>query len=170
MLRRIYFLLPTVQVAKAIVDELLLSRIEERHLHVVAREGTPLEDLPAAKLAQSSDLVPALQRGVAAGGLAGLLVGVLAVTFPPAGLVLGGGALLGLTAFGAGFGAWMSSMVGVGLPNSRIEQYQQAIEAGGLLLMVDVHRDRVEEVEALVMRHHPEAELEGVDPNIPIFP
>jgi hypothetical protein len=35
--------------------------------------------------------VPALQRGVAAGGLAGLLAGALAVTFPPAGLVLGGG-------------------------------------------------------------------------------
>ncbi|NWG76654.1 MAG: DUF1269 domain-containing protein, partial [Rubrivivax sp.] len=61
-------------------------------------------------------------------------------------------------------------MVGVGLPNSRIEQYQQAIEDGQLLLMVDVHRDRVEEIEALVTRHHPHAELEGVDPNIPIFP
>ena len=36
--------------------------------------------------------------------------------------------------------------------------------------MVDVHRDRVGEVEALVTLHHPEAELEGVDPNIPIFP
>lgn len=82
---------------------------------------------------------------------------------------LGGGALLGLTAFGAGFGAWMSSRVGVGLPNSRIEQYPQAIEASGLL-RVDVHRDRVEKVEALVMRHHAEAELEGLDPSIPIFP
>jgi hypothetical protein len=170
MLRRIYFLVPTVATAKAIVDELLLARIEERHLHIVAREGTPLEDLPAAKLAQNSDLVPALQRGVAAGGLMGLLAGALAVTFPPAGLVLGGGALLGLTAFGAGFGAWMSSMVGVGLPNSRIERFQQAIEAGQLLLMVDVHRDRVGTVEALVTRHHPDADLEGVDPNIPIFP
>lgn len=170
MLRRIYFLVPTVAEARAIVDELLLARIEERHLHVVAREGTALEDLPEAKVAQSSDLVPALQRGVAAGGLAGLLAGALAVTFPPAGLVLGGGALLGLTAFGAGFGAWMSSMVGVGLPNSRIEEYQQAIEGGQLLLMVDVHRDRVEEVEGLVTRHHPQAELEGVDPNVPIFP
>lgn len=48
MLRRIY-----------IVDELLLARIEERHLHVVAREGTPMEDLPEARVAQSSDLVPA---------------------------------------------------------------------------------------------------------------
>jgi hypothetical protein len=125
--RRIYFLLPTVASARSIVDELLLARIDERHIHVVAREDTPLEDLPAAKVAQSTDLVPALQRGAAAGGLSGLLAGLLAVTFPPAGLVLGGGAVLGLTLFGAGFGAWMSSMVGVGLPNSRIEQYQQAI-------------------------------------------
>jgi uncharacterized membrane protein len=170
LLRRIYFLVPTVDAARAIVDELLLARVEERHIHVVAREDTPLEDLPEAKVAQSSDLVPALQRGVAAGGLAGLLAGVLAIAFPPAGFVVGGGALLGLTAFGAGIGAWMSSMVGVGLPNSRIEQYQEAIESGQLLLMIDVHRDRVQEIEALVTRHHPEAELEGVDPNIPLFP
>lgn len=111
-MRRIYFLVPTVASARAIVDDLLLARIEERHLHVVAKEDTPLQDLPEAGVAQKSDLVPALQRGVAAGGLAGLLAGVLAVTFPPAGLVLGGGALLGMAAFGAGFSAWMSSMVG----------------------------------------------------------
>jgi hypothetical protein len=31
-------------------------------MHIVAREGTPMEDLPEAKVARSSDLVPALQR------------------------------------------------------------------------------------------------------------
>jgi hypothetical protein len=64
-MRRIYFLVPTVASARAIVDELLLARIDERHLHVVAKEDTPLEDLPEAGVAQTSDLVPALQRGVA---------------------------------------------------------------------------------------------------------
>ena len=170
MRRRIYFLLPSVEVARVIVDELLLARIEERHLHIVAREGTALEGLPQARLAQSSDLVPALQRGTAAGGAAGLLAGVAAVTFPPAGLTLGVGALLGLTAFGAGFGAWMSSMVGIGLPSSRIDHYRAAIDAGQLLLMVDVARNRVDEIEECVKQHHPEAELEGIDPHIPIFP
>jgi hypothetical protein len=169
-MRRIYFLVPSVASAKAIVDDLLLARIEERHIHIVAREGTPLEDLPEAGVAQRSDLVPALQKGVAAGGLSGLLAGALAVTFPPAGLVLGGGALLGLTLFGAGFGAWMASMVGVGLPSSRIEKFETAIARGELLLMIDVPRARVEEIEAMVKRHHPESELEGIDPNIPIFP
>jgi uncharacterized membrane protein len=169
-MRRIYFLTPDVASAKAIVNDLLLARIEERHIHVLASATTPLEDLPEAKLAQSSDLIPSLERGAAAGGLTGLLAGVLAVSFPPAGMVLGGGALLGIALFGAGFGAWMSSMVGVGIPNSRLAQFEDAIAKGELLLMIDVPRQRVEEIEAVVRRHHPEAELEGLEPNIPEFP
>lgn len=169
-MRRIYFLVPSVASARQIVDELLVARIDQHRIHVVAREDTPLEDLPAAGIAQTSDLVPSLQRGTAAGGVGGVLAGLLAVTFPPAGLALGGGALLGLTLFGAGFGAWMASMVGIGLPSSRIARYEEAIENGQLLMMIDVQPAHVEEVEALVLRHHPEAELEGLDPNIPLFP
>lgn len=169
-MRRIYFLIPDVRSAKSIVNELLLARIEERRIHVLAKEGTPLEDLPEARVAQSSDLIPALERGAAAGGISGLLAGALAVSFPPAGLVLGGGALLGITLFGAGFGAWMSSMVGIGLPSGRFEKFEAAIARGELLLMIDVPRDRVEEIEAIIARHHPEAELEGLEPNIPEFP
>ena len=169
-MRRIYFLVPTVAAARAIVDDLLLARIEERRIHVLAKADTALEDLPKAKVAQTSDLIPSLERGVAAGGLTGMLAGVIAVTFPPAGLVVGGGALLGITLLGAGFGAWMSSMVGIGLPSSRLEQFEGAIARGELLMMIDVPRDRVEEIEALIARHHPDAELEGLEPNIPEFP
>lgn len=169
-MRRIYFLTPDIASAKAIVNDLLLARIEERHIHVLAKEGTPLEDLPEARLAQRSDLIPSLERGAAAGGLTGLLAGLVAVTFPPAGVVLGGGALLGIALLGTGFGAWMASMVGVGIQNSRLKQFQDAIYGGQLLMMIDVPRDRVEEIESVVRRHHPEADLEGVEPNIPEFP
>jgi hypothetical protein len=46
MMRRIYFLVPDISTTKRIVDELLLSRIGEKHIHVVAKRGTELEDLP----------------------------------------------------------------------------------------------------------------------------
>lgn len=36
-MRRIYFLIPDVQSAREIIDELLLKRIEWRHVHVLAR-------------------------------------------------------------------------------------------------------------------------------------
>lgn len=169
-MHRIYFLAPNVDTGRKIVDALLLKRIAERHIHVVARQDTPLEDLPEAHLTQRSDLVPALERGVAAGGLSGLLAGTLAVTFPPAGLVLGGGALLGLTLFGAGFGAWVSGMIGAGLPSSQLAQFESAIKGGQLLVMVDVPRDRVDEIEALVSQHYPQAKVKGTEPQIPVFP
>ena len=62
----------------------------------MAKDSVTLDQLPKASLLEESDFVPALKRGAAAGGGVGLLAGLAAVTFPPAGIALGGGALLGL--------------------------------------------------------------------------
>lgn len=169
-MQRIYFLVPDVASGRAIVNDLLLARIEERRIHVLAKDGTPLEDLPEATIAQRSDLIPALERGAAAGGVTGALLGLAAISFPPAGLVLGGGALVAMALVGTGFGAWVSAMIGVRIPNRRLVQFEKAIGSGQLLMMIDVPGARVEEIEAIVMRHHPEAELEGVEPTVPEFP
>ncbi|MBA3058636.1 MAG: hypothetical protein FP823_12175 [Rhodoferax sp.] len=59
-MRRIYLLVPPVESARSVVDELLLARIEARHIHVIAREDRPLDDLPKASVAQNSDLVPVM--------------------------------------------------------------------------------------------------------------
>ncbi len=169
-MRRLYFLVPDLDSAKKIVDELLLARVEERHIHVIAKEGTPLENLPEASFLQKTDFVPALERGLAVGGATGVLAGLVAMTFPPAGLVLGGGALLSVALAGAGFGAWLSSMIGASVPNSRLKQFEDAIEQGEILFLVDVPKSRVEEIDEMVKRHHPEAEIEGTEPTIPPFP
>jgi hypothetical protein len=168
--RRIYFLLPDIEVSRKLVDELLLARIDVNHIHVIAKEGTQMEDLPEASLAQKSDLVPALERGVAVGGAAGILAGVIAVSFPPAGLALGGGALLAIALGGSGFGAIMSSMIGVSTPNTRLEKFEDAVNKGEILMLVDVPKDRVDEIEAMVKKHHPDADIEGTEPVIPAFP
>ena len=112
-MRRIYFLSPDVETTKRIVDDLLLARIEERHIHVVAKRGTELEDLPEANLLQKSDFVPAVERGLALGGSAGALAGLIAVALPPASTVIAGGVLLGSSLVGAGVGAWAGSLIGV---------------------------------------------------------
>jgi hypothetical protein len=169
-MRRLYFLVPDVQTARKIVDELLLARIEERHMHLVAKEGTPMEDLPEATFLQKTDFVPALEKGLALGGATGAIAGLVAMFFPPAGLIFGGGAVLATALAGAGVGAWVSSMVGAAIPNSRVKEFEQAIEQGQVLMMVDVRKDRVEEVEEMIKQHHPEAEVEGTEPTIPPFP
>ncbi len=42
MLQRIYFLVPDITITRRVVDELLLARIKERHIPILAKRGTPL--------------------------------------------------------------------------------------------------------------------------------
>ena len=168
-MRRIYFLAPNIEVSKKIVDELLLARIEERHIHVLAKRGTPMVNLPEASYLQKSDFVPALEQGLALGGLTGIVAGLVAVSLP-GGPVLAGGAILASTLAGAGFGAWVSSMIGSSVGNRRIQQFEEAIEKGEFLFMIDVPKERVGEIETLIKVHHPDAEFGGTEPEIPAFP
>ena len=169
-MRRIYFLVKDVPMAKRIVDELLLARVEERHLHVLAKRGTPLEDLPEANLLQKSDFVPAVQRGLGMGGAAGMLAGLVGLALPGAPVVIAGGVLLASSLAGAGIGAWIGGMVGMNVGNTRVRQFEEAIENGALLVMADVPRSRVGDIEARVRAHLPGAEIGGTEPRIPPFP
>ncbi len=170
MIRRIYFLVPDVSTTKRIVDELLLARIDDRHIHVIAKSGTPMEDLPEANLFQKSDFIPAVERGLALGGSVGILAGLVAITLPASAPMLAGGVLLMAILSGAGIGAWAGGMIGVSVGNTRIKQFEDAIEAGQLLLLADVPKSRVEEIEERVKQHIPQVEIEGTEPTIPAFP
>ena len=171
-MRRLYFLLPNVESAKGIVDELLLARIEERHIHIAASDHHVLTEanLPEANLLQESDFIPAVERGLAIGGATGILAGIAAVAIPTAGHALGGGAILGIGLAGAGLGAWVSGMIGVSVPSSRLTEFEKSIEEGSLLMMVDVPKARVDEITTLLQKRHPEADVGRTEPVIPAFP
>lgn len=169
-MRRLYFLIPDVPTAKKIVDDLLLARVLERHIHVIAREDTPLGELPEAGLAQRTDLIPAIERGLGYGGATGMLAGLLVIAIPGAAVVSAGALVVALAFAGSAMGAWISSMVGMSIDSPRLKPFEQAIQAGQLLMMVDVDAERVDETIALIQGHHPEARPEGVETDIPAFP
>ena len=169
-MRRLYFLVPDAGLARAIVDDLLRARITWQHIHVLANHDVTLEQLPEASLLQRSDVVHALERGVALGGATGAFLGLIALAFPPAGLTIAGGAVVGMTLAGAGFGAWTAAMIGVDEPNARLTRFREAIQEGQLLLMADVPVSREHEIEALVAQHFPQADPRGAEPTTPIFP
>ena len=171
MRRRIYWLLPDMASARRTMDDLLLARISESHIHFVARENADMSGLHAANLLQTSDVVRSAQAGLVIGGAVGAVLGVVvAMVFPIFGNSPEWGMIAVLSIVGAGFGAWASSMIGVSTPNNRLKRFESAIEQGQILLMVDSPRSRVEEIEARLEALHPEAHLEGVEPNIPAFP
>jgi len=84
------------------------------------------------------------------------------VAFPPAGIVVGGGALLAGTAAGASFGALVTALLGSQEHNHKLDSFQRALTDGQILLMIDVPRQRQHDIEATIRKHHPEAEIGSV--------
>ena len=169
-MKRMYFLVRDVPAAKRIVDELLLAHVGASHIHVLAKRGTPLGDLPEANLLQKSDFVPALQRGIVLGGGMGILVGLLGIALRLVSPPVAGGIMLASALAGAGVGSWLGGMVGMNIGNTRLRRFEKAIEGGQVLVIADVPRQRVDEVQARVEQHLANVHFEAVEPLVPPFP
>lgn len=167
---RMYITLPDVPSAKRLADDLLLARIDDRHMHFLARRGTDLGELHQANYLQKTDAVHAAFTGLVIGGVLGTLVGLGMVYFPPAGLSIPLGAVLIGAVVGAGLGAWISSMVGLQVPNSLLRGFEHELQQGKILLMLDVPAARYDELRAIIARTHPEALDAGNEATVPAFP
>lgn len=172
-MQRLVVLVPDLPTTRNIVDDLLLARVKEEDIHIIAKEGIPLEDLPEAGLKEKTDLMPALKRGLAAGSAAGLLAGLVAVLLPGGIIAAGGAVILAATLAGAAVGALASSLIGISIPSQEVRKYEEAIERGELLMLVDVPKSRAKEITQLILKHHPKAEIKAVEyipPTLPEMP
>ena len=168
--RRLYFVLPDIAIARTMLNEMMLARIEVRHIHFLARRGTLPPDLPEASVLQKTDIVHGAQMGLVIGAVVGAVAGGLVVMFPPEGVTLKLIAVLAVALGGAVFGAWASSMVASSVPNSRLQPFESAMDDGKVLMMVDVPMTHTQEIRELVAQRHPEAISGGQEPTIPAFP
>lgn len=170
MRRRLYYVLPDISSARAMLDELLLARIEERHIRFLAREGSLPGDMPGCSFVLKTDLVHGAQLGAVIGGVVGLVAGIVLALMPPYGLVMQTGAILLLALGGALFGAWASGMNGCAIPNKKLEQYADRVERGQVLMIVDVPVRRVREIEDMIAGRHPDFSFGGEEPPMVAFP
>lgn len=170
MKRRLYFVLPNLASAKQIVNDLLLARVEDRHMHFHARDDVSLDGLHQANLFQTSDIVHGAESGLVVGGVAGVMAGIAVMLFPPTGVSMQLITVLITAVLGSVFGVWVSSMIASSIPNSRLREFEHDIAAGKILLMVDVPAMRVAEIRELFAKRHPEATGGNQEATIPAFP
>jgi hypothetical protein len=168
MRRRMYYVLPNLRSSRKAMDDLLLARLAERHIHFIAKEGTPMDGLHEASVLQKSDLVHGARIGLMLGALLGISASALFVQLvPPASQVA---TILGMAALGALFGTWVASMVGAAVPSAQLRKFEPLIAKGMILLMIDAPERRIEDVRTLLGETHPEAIDHGLEPHIPAFP
>jgi hypothetical protein len=164
-MRRIYFLVPDIATIHKIIDELRSEGIEDRHMPILAKRDTPLGDLPEAGVTIKTDFIPAVERGAVLGGATGLLAGLVGLRF--AGFAIAGGAVLGVLIASATISSLAAGLIGMSLGNTRLKKYEQAIEHGEILVLLDIPKDRIEDITKLITKHHPEATFEGIEPLLP---
>ena len=92
------------------MDDLLLARIEERHIHFIAQAGSPMDGLHEANILHTTDVVHGFQRGALIGAALGCAGGLLLVYTVIADQNWHVATVVLAALLGAGFGAWTSSM------------------------------------------------------------
>lgn len=170
MKRRLYFLLPDVASATRTADDLLLARVEDRHMHFLARRGTDLGELHEASYLLKTDLMRGVAIGLVLGALVGVVLGTLIVNHPPEGTHPGLLAAVLATLFGAGLGVWMGSMAASAVPNSRLRQFDGELAGGKVLMVVDLPYEKVDRIRDIVAARHPEVLITSQETRYPAFP
>ncbi|OWW20581.1 DUF1269 domain-containing protein [Noviherbaspirillum denitrificans] len=167
MRHRLYYLLPDVESARRTLDDMLLNRIDQGHLHFLAKGALP-EDMPEANFLQKTDVVHGAKAGMLAGAALGMALGFLVVYYFS--LEAGALAVTASTLVGVLFGGWAASLVAAAIPNSRLAAFFPEIEKGKVLLIADVPARRIEQIERVLAERHPEIKFSGEEPTIPAFP
>ncbi len=161
MKRRLYFLLPDTEHARAVVSELEARGIEPKFMHTIAgRGGGDVNDLPVASRMLRNDLGARIEHYLWGGNLVLFFLALIALVMlavssvPWWWLLLPAGIML--VSFLTGLEFVMHT------PNVHLTEFQSAMQHREILLMIDVHAGQVAEVEETVHRRHPEAIAGGV--------
>lgn len=152
--RRMYFVIPDESQAVQVVADLDAGGVDRRHIHAIAGKGILLTKLPPANERQLHDATRRIERAWWIGNLSLFFLALAGLVFSiaqgyPVGTVIAI-AFMALT-FIAG------DLFALRVPDTHLDEFRGALSHGEVLLMVDVPRSRVAEVEEIVSRRHPEA-------------
>lgn len=156
--RRLYFVVPDKEQALRLLNDLEQLGVSREHIHALARDGVDLAGLPPATPQQKMDAGGRLEQRLWKANLALFflaLLGLLVAFYH--GSVAGAVVALAvmITTFAAG------ALFALFVPDAHLDEFRGALAHGELLLMVDVPKARVAEIEGHVYRHHPEVSPGG---------
>jgi hypothetical protein len=158
-LRRLFFVLPDEINAQRLVTDLESWGISHFHIHAIAGHGGRLTSLPPATRHQRNDAVWHLEQTFWYGAL--VLCALAAIALPVA-------IYTASAAWAVSAAAVMIVTITAGatfvlrVPDTHLDEFRSALSHREILLMVDVPKSRVAEIETLVEHRHPEAVIGGV--------
>ncbi|KAF1701626.1 hypothetical protein [Pseudoxanthomonas suwonensis] len=141
---------PNLAAAQAALGAARDAGIDRDDLSLIARADIEMDAVPDDLREAHTDMVPAALRGAAGGGAMGLVAGLVAVAVPPLGITLAGAALM--TGVGAAVGSWSSALMGATVQDPVRRKFEEAIEGGQVLLVVDGEEEQLAIADAAIQR------------------
>ncbi|MBE9007398.1 histidine kinase [Fortiea sp. LEGE XX443] len=163
--RRAVGVFPNRRNAEEALHELKNSGFPMDRVSVIARDadgkdniaGTQVSDRVGDKSDEGAAVGAA--TGGALGGLTGLLVGLGTLAIPGIGPIMLAGATataIATTLAGAGIGAvaggLLGALIGLGIPEERARVYNERVQSGGYLVIVDGTDEEIARAEAILHR------------------
>ncbi|HEU4709480.1 MAG TPA: hypothetical protein VFS17_09220 [Methylophilaceae bacterium] len=177
MNRTLYFMVRTIGDARRLMQELLLARVDDKHISFYAKTRDALGDLPQTSALQRTYMIHGGMTGFFICAALGFLAGLLVISLPhpwfPNWYVEASPPTIVTitTVIGAIAGAIWTALVSSALPNELLEKFRRDIEEGHVLMIVRVPGDRVEEIRDSLIKRHPEAIYLGSRPkDYVVFP
>jgi len=165
MLRRLFFLFPDEKHAQRAVHSLVNNNIPKRHIHAIAH-GTRLRTLPMATDRQKRDTAFLVEKILWHVNLSVFVIAFLALIIA----LLSGEIIWSAVALIVMLATFIAGeYFVVKVPNVHLSEFNDALSHGEILLMVDVPKNRVAEIEEYVHHRHIEAVTGGVGWSIDAF-
>jgi hypothetical protein len=164
MKRRLYFLVPEKGYAERLVDELSKNGINRKQIHAIAYEGIELGHLPQSSQWLKQDASEKVERWLWRANLAlfftALIVALVLIAYQlPFWAMLPVAVML--MSFYSGF------RFATSIPNAHLAELKAAMKHGEIILLIDVPKSRVYEIESIVSQSHPEVVAGGVGWSMP---
>ncbi|WP_445322151.1 general stress protein [Paenibacillus sp. FSL M7-1046] len=156
--------------ASRAIEDLKNQGFLTEDISVIARNK---DDVDAINNEMGTKAPEGMASGAATGGLlggvTGLLAGIGALAIPGIGPILAAGpiaATLAGAAVGAGTGGLVGGLIGLGIPEDEAESYDNYVDEGRILVMVDADNTRAEEVYSVFRSHNSANADRYMDDNI----
>ncbi|UUZ82428.1 general stress protein [Paenibacillus sp. P26] len=128
------------------IEGLKRQGYRSEEISVIAKDRNDLKAVEEETGSKAPEGVAAgAATGGVLGGIAGLLAGIGALTIPGVGPILATGpiaATLTGAAVGAGAGGLVGGLIGLGIPEDEAKRYNDYVNQGNILVLVDSHPDR----------------------------
>lgn len=144
--------------ASQAIEDLKSQGFLTEDISVIARNKDDVESISEETGTKAPEgLASGAATGGLLGGVTGLLAGIGALAIPGIGPIIAAGpiaATLAGAAVGAGTGGLVGGLIGLGIPKDEAESYDNYVDEGRILVMVDVDSARADAVYSVFRTHN----------------